>query len=747
MTQRCTKGSDLTFQRTPSPRVGWGRDAHGFTVSAADGCSTVHAALLQERFVVLLLGLEMRSLQMPCCTPPPRRALHAAGLRPAARRSGRFLRHQQVMSPSPTLQAAPAKHDPQLSEREPSYGTDSALSKTLAVPASGVQLRGYQATGVAAILAAIKPALPLHCGSGSAETRDTAALTTPARILYTLPTGGGKTVVLTAVAHAVAAAGGRCLILVHREELIDQIVKQLWDRGVECGTIAASYRLRLLEAVQVAMVQKLIRRLDRDYGEFDLVIVDEAHRAVANTYQSVISRWPAAALLGSTATPVRLDGVPMSQTFDTFLDGPSMSELVELGHLVPPAMMLDVDAISIDTRGLAMNLQGTDYKPADLAKRAGAVTGDVVRQFRKSAVGRRAIVFTVDCAHCEAVAASFCADGFRAEALSGRTPPHKRREILQRVRDGRTQILVNVLIATEGLDVPEFDAVVMLRPTRSIGLYLQMLGRGLRASPGKTDCLVLDHAGNVALHGLPRVPVPVPRVGVPTRESGAGERGEQQQRYDGSSCDPSAELVLVRACALVEGTGRRRRELMSASEVVRRGLRFEHASYRVQLRETNEPGAMWRATCRRRSTILWGEDRIWSKACDVQLAELLSVPSHRKAQQHAVVLMGLIAGKKLRADRAAARLIEQWGDLTMARLLCPGVEQKSKGLTRLQFAIFKPDRRDARKEPGLDELRNRLDKQMGFFLYGNQVKEKELFPPQLGEICGVKHIHVVYEDG
>ena len=727
MTQRCTKGSDLTFQRTPSPRVGWGRDAHGFTVSAADGCSTVHAALLQERFVVLLLGLEMRSLQMPCCTPPPRRALHAAGLRPAARRSGRFLRHQQVMSPSPTLQAAPAKHDPQLSEREPSYGTDSALSKTLAVPASGVQLRGYQATGVAAILAAIKPALPEQCGAGSAETRDTAALTTPPRILYTLPTGGGKTVVLTAVAHAVANAGGRCLIVVHRRELLDQIVKQLWARGVQCGTIAAWYEPRPFEAIQVAIVQMLSQRLDRDYGEFDLVIVDEAHRAVAKTYQSLMSRWPAAAVLGATATPIRLDGVPMSEIFSSFVNGPSMRDLVKLGHLVPAVVMRDVDAVSIDTRGLTMNSRGTDYKPADLAKRAGEITGDAVRQFLKSAPNRRAIVFTVNCAHCEAVAAAFRANGIRAEALRGRTPTHKRAEVMQRVRDGHTQILVNVLIATEGLDVPEFDAVVMLRPTQSLGLYLQMLGRGLRASAGKTDCLVLDHAGNVAIHGLPTDPLPAPRDGVTTRESEAGERGEQQQRYDGSSCDPSAELTLVRACALVVAESGK--IVMSGSEVVRRGLSFDRASYTVTLWNTSEPGELFRATCRGRSTVVFTTGDTMEEV-NAKYAELLSVPSRRQIEEHAISLMAMIAANERHADLAATHLIERWGADTMRRLLVPGVEEIAGGLTCLSFILD--------ERPGASALRIHL----GMALYNR----KKALSPKLGEILCKELIHVVCED-
>jgi superfamily II DNA or RNA helicase len=560
--------------------------------------------------------------------------------------------------------------------------------------ASGVALRPYQRDNVLAILAAVapQPGRP-----GVASFRGTAVeagrcggvsfvSSHKARLLYVLPTGGGKTVVLAAVMQAVAASGGRVLFLVHRKELVDQTVSQLAKRGMECGIIAAAYRPRAREPIQVASVQTLARRAKQDFGVFDLIIVDEAHHAIAETYQSALSRWPDASLLGATATPFRLDGRGLSPPFTSILAGPSVQQLIEDGFLVAPEIMSD--AAAVDTRGLRLDVCGIDWQPAALARRAGVITGDVVAQFKASGGARRAIVYTVNVEHCKSVTQAFCDAGFAAEYVDGKTRPATRADIMARVRSGATQILVNVEIATEGVDVPEFEAVLMVRPTLSRCLYLQMIGRGLRASAGKTDCLVLDHAGNVALHGLPTEAFPLSLHGIPKParaeeaakasadaddddDSTAGEDeedddddapGGRQPRFG----DPHAALSKLRTCALLNAdTGA---EVLGAKMVLRRGFRFAQPAYEVHISPPSKQGGKFRATCGARTAYL--TPKPWEASWCSELGELLAVPGREAVGKHVSSLLFLLRSGTLRSARfVASRVVEQWGADVAARLV------------------------------------------------------------------------------
>ena len=325
--------------------------------------------------------------------------------------------------------------------------------------------------------------------------------------------------VLAAVMHAAVTSGQRCLFLVHRVELVEQTVGALNRIGKKCGVIAADFKPRPLETIQVASVATLARRADEEHGNFDLIVIDEAHHAVADTYQAALKRWPKAALLGATATPFRLDGRGLRPPFHSLLEGPKVQELIEAGYLVRLNVLSDAE--SIDTRGL--NVINSDFAQLELARRAGKITGNVVREFLKSGGKRRAIAYGVNVEHCKELTACFREAGVQADMVTGTTPAAERYAIFERLRSGATQILVNVEIACEGLDVPEVEALIMVRPTLSRSLYLQMLGRGLRVAPGKTDCLLLDHAGNVGLHGLPTDDFPVSLAGAPRPAYGGAD--------------------------------------------------------------------------------------------------------------------------------------------------------------------------------------------------------------------------------
>jgi hypothetical protein len=575
--------------------------------------------------------------------------------------------------------------------------------------ASGVALRPYQRDNVLSILAAVMPQ-PGRPGVASfrGTTSDPAGRcgdasfvsAHKARLLYVLPTGGGKTVVLAAVMQAVAAAGGRVLFLVHRRELVDQTVEQLARRGLQCGIISAAYRPRAREPIQVASVQTMARRGAHDFGVFDLIIVDEAHHAIAATYDATVSRWPDAALLGATATPFRLDGRGLSPPFTSILAGPSVQQLIEGGFLVVPEIL--TDAAAVDTRGLRLDACGIDWQPAALARRAGVITGDVVAQFKASGGARRAIVYTVNVEHCKTVTQAFRDAGFAAEYIDGKTRPGARAGIMARVRSGETQLLVNVEIATEGVDIPEFEAVLMVRPTLSRCLYLQMIGRGLRASDGKTDCLILDHAGNVALHGLPTEAFPLSLQGIPKTvrpvEAAKAAAAEKDKDEDGSAAGasdeeddtpggrqprfgyPNAALSKLRTCVLLNAeTGE---EVLGAKMVLRRGFRFEHASYDVVIAPPTRPDGKFRATCGTRTAYLTQPP--WGPAWRSELGEVLAVPGREAIGKHVSSLLFLLGRGTLRSPRfAASRLVEQWGPEACAKLLRddagePGAEAMRK---------------------------------------------------------------------
>jgi len=318
--------------------------------------------------------------------------------------------------------------------------------------------------------------------------------------LLCLPTGGGKTVIFTAIAQATAAKGLNVLILVHRRELLRQASAKLRDVGLQHGTIAAGLPFTS-DQVQVASVQTLVRRLSRIDWQPSLIIIDEAHHAVAGSWERVLSHWPNAYRLGVSATPCRLDGRGLGNAFDTLVLGPSVADLTRFKYLAEARIYAPPVIADLGTLHTRAGDYATD-EAADAMDRP-TVTGDAVDHYQKHAAGQPAIAFCCNTKHAASVAAQFQAAGINAATLLGTNKPEERDQLVANLASGRLQVLVAVDVVSEGFDCPGASVAILLRPTKSESLYLQQVGRVLRPKPDGSKALILDHVGNVMRHGFP----------------------------------------------------------------------------------------------------------------------------------------------------------------------------------------------------------------------------------------------------
>jgi len=322
------------------------------------------------------------------------------------------------------------------------------------------------------------------------------------------PCGFGKTVVFSAMAHSAANRGRRVLILCHRAELVDQIVATLEQFGVTADIIAAGYqrsrgRSRATEcAVAVASVQTLVRRLD-DYPAPTLIIVDECHHAVSNTYTTILRKFPQAKILGVTASPMRLDNRGLGAIFDKMILGPSVQELTDAGFLAPARIYVPP---LVDTSGLHIRMGEYKTEESEALMDKPTITGDAVAHYKKLAAGKSALAFCTSVQHSYHVAEQFRKDGIDAVAIDGKTDRDVRRNVIADYRRGAIKVLAQTDLCNEGFDVPDVHCGIFLRPTASLALWIQQTGRCCRISPGKKEAILLDAVGNVYRHGVPSEP-------------------------------------------------------------------------------------------------------------------------------------------------------------------------------------------------------------------------------------------------
>lgn len=318
--------------------------------------------------------------------------------------------------------------------------------------------------------------------------------------LLCLPTGGGKTVIFSYIAQSAAQKGKRVLILVHRRELVQQTSATLQSLELDHGVIAAGYPMDT-KPVQVASVQTLARRLKQIKHDPGLIIIDEAHHAVAGSWAKIVDRFPDSKLLGVTATPMRLDGKGLDDIFDALILGPSIKQLTEAGFLSPSK------CFSIPTKldRKAIGLSGGDFKMSEAAElmETSKVNGDAVIEYKRHCPGKPAIVFCCTIAHSKFVASLFKNAGFKAEHLSGELNHCLRKQRIDDLGSGKLDVLTSCNVISEGTDIPAVAAAIMLRPTDSEALYLQQVGRALRIAKGKDHALLIDCVGNIFNHGMP----------------------------------------------------------------------------------------------------------------------------------------------------------------------------------------------------------------------------------------------------
>lgn len=318
--------------------------------------------------------------------------------------------------------------------------------------------------------------------------------------LLCLPTGGGKTVIFSYIAQSAAAKGKRVLILVHRRELVQQTSETLASLGLDHGIIAAGHPMDT-KPVQVASVQTLARRLERIKEDPGLIIVDEAHHAVAGSWAKIVDRFAESKLLGVTATPMRLDGKPLDDVFDDLISGPSIKQLTNAGFLAPSKCF----TIPVKLDRKAIGISGGDFKMSDAVREMEKckINGDAVIEYRKHCNGKPAVVFCCNIAHAEFVADLFSEAGYKAAHLSGKLNHEIRKQRIKDLGCGNLQVLTSCNVISEGTDIPAVAAAILLRPTKSEALYLQQVGRALRISKGKDYALVIDCVGNMFQHGMP----------------------------------------------------------------------------------------------------------------------------------------------------------------------------------------------------------------------------------------------------
>jgi len=318
-------------------------------------------------------------------------------------------------------------------------------------------------------------------------------------VLFNLPTGGGKTVTASTVVHGAAQKRNVVWWLCHRRELVSQASETFYKMGIPHGTVQAGHVSNPSAMVQVGSIQTVAKRVDQ-LPPPNLMVFDECHHIGAQSWDDLFHRFPRARVLGLTATPWRLDGQGLGKWFNAMIEGPTVSELIENGSLSPYRLFAPA---APDLSGVTT--AAGDYQRGALAAAMDKpqIVGDAIGHYSRLCPGKRAVVFAAGVENSKNIVAQFNAAGIRAEHVDGSMHAEERDAAVNRFRAGHTLILSNADLFGEGFDVPAIEAAILLRPTKSLSLHLQQVGRALRPSEGKAEAIILDHAGNSLRHGLP----------------------------------------------------------------------------------------------------------------------------------------------------------------------------------------------------------------------------------------------------
>ena len=323
-------------------------------------------------------------------------------------------------------------------------------------------------------------------------------------VMAQMPTGTGKTYLLTAVIDSFVRANpkAKVWIVAHRRELVSQI-----DETVRKFHSYSSATSSLLSSVWAMSIQWLMRHYDEIEEEPGLIVIDEAHHALAKTYKEMWERFPKAKFLGLTATPCRLNGKGFTDLFDVLVQSWGVPEFISKGRLAT------YDFVSIKSDGVTQRLidslqkRGADgdyqNKEMDMLLNKKPSIERLYRSLEEFGKDRKGIVYAINISHAQKITKLYQEHGVKAIAIDSKTPATERQQDIEAFKKGDIQVLVNVDIFSEGFDCPDVEFVQLARPTLSLAKYLQMVGRGLRVAKGKKNCVIIDNVGLYRVFGLP----------------------------------------------------------------------------------------------------------------------------------------------------------------------------------------------------------------------------------------------------
>lgn len=327
------------------------------------------------------------------------------------------------------------------------------------------------------------------------------ALRTYKHVLWVLSTGGGKTIIATLIALGVFKKEKRVIFCVHRDFLLDQTADAFKSVGIDYTFLAAGRPFYHRKNVIIASIDTLKRRL-HEVDCPDLLIIDEAIHSAAAGWAKVIEYYQnqGCYTIGLCACPERSSGKGLKTWFKKIVEGPSMAWLIENGYLSKYKVFAPSTP---DLTGV--HVRNGDYVTSEVSDRMNkpSITGNAIAEYKKIADGKQGVAFCCSIEHSKAVCAAFIEAGYSAVHIGSDTDKKERKKSLADFREGKIKILTSVDIFSEGFDLPAVEYGAFLRPTKSLNLYMQQVGRILRAAPGKEFAYIADHADNVRQFGLP----------------------------------------------------------------------------------------------------------------------------------------------------------------------------------------------------------------------------------------------------
>lgn len=335
-----------------------------------------------------------------------------------------------------------------------------------------------------------------------------------ARVMMQLPTGGGKTVIAGHLLQRRLGNGRKAVWLTHRRELAEQTRGMLTDAGVDAMTVhwtPGTDAPAMSGGAVILMAQTVSRRTAKmlvwnEYDSNDLMVIDEAHHAAADGWERAMRQWPGP-VVGMTATPWRLsEREGFDHLFDDLICGPQIADLQSNGWLCGDRVFMPHPDRRIDGGEVGSTGDYTESGIEHANSGRNIMTAGAFEFWQERARDRQTIVYAVSKRHAHNIVQVFQNAGFSADVILGDTDSEERRKTIAKFKNGDIQVLVNVAVATEGFDLPDASCVLITRPTLSLALFMQMVGRGLRPKDDGGDCLILDLAGNTTRHGLSNAP-------------------------------------------------------------------------------------------------------------------------------------------------------------------------------------------------------------------------------------------------